>query len=434
MRFASAISEDPRLERAVREAAARVTGELAGLTPDLLFAFTSPHHAAAYPDVPGVLAQLFPEAVVVGCSADGVIGATHEVEGRPAFSLTAACLPGVSITPFHVPAGGEPTAGSPRDAWDRALGRMTGAPTSQATAQSEPRGGEGPAGEPGSLHPAPPEPRAGPDPEDDPRALILFLDPFTSNTELLLRGLDSAYPRAVKLGGLASGGRRPRQSALLLGGRLHQEGTVGVALHGDVTIDTVIAQGCRPIGEPMLITRCRDSSILELGGRRPVDVIRDLHATLGERDRQLFQHSLFLGIEMKDQREYHAGDFLIRNIMGIDPKSGAISVDAIPRQWQVAQLHLRDAQTSAEDLVRLLERTRANTETRAPAGALLFSCLGRGHHLYGRPDHDTGLFAERFASTPVGGFFCNGEIGPVGETTFLHGYTSAFGLFRPKAP
>jgi small ligand-binding sensory domain FIST len=93
----------------------------------------------------------------------------------------------------------------------------------------------------------------------------------------------------------------------------------------------------------------------------------------------------------------------------------------------VVQFHLRDARTSADDLDQLLARHRGT-----PAGSLLFSCLGRGTHLYGRADHDTDLVRRHFGDVPLGGFFCNGEIGPVQGTTFLHGYTSAFGLFRPR--
>jgi small ligand-binding sensory domain FIST len=156
-----------------------------------------------------------------------------------------------------------------------------------------------------------------------------------------------------------------------------------------------------------------------------------------ERDRELFRSSLFLGIEMKEAlAEYHPGDFLVRNLVGLDARSGALVVGARLHDGQVVQFHLRDAETSARDLEERLARYRsALPAPPSDAGALLFSCLGRGQFLYGRPDHDSAAFARHLGRIPLAGFFCNGEIGPVEGRTFLHGYTSAFAIFRrPRRP
>jgi small ligand-binding sensory domain FIST len=184
----------------------------------------------------------------------------------------------------------------------------------------------------------------------------------------------------------------------------------------------------------MLVTRCQGNVLFELDQRPPLERLSELHEALPPRDRELFRHSLFLGLEMKeDEVEYREGELLVRNLVGIDQASGAIAVGAHLKQLQVAQFLLRDARTATEDLTRLLERYRASMSV-GPTGALLFSCLGRGAHLFGRPDHDTDLFREKLGEIPLGGFFCNGEIGPVGGATFLHGYTSAFALFREESP
>ena len=129
--------------------------------------------------------------------------------------------------------------------------------------------------------------------------------------------------------------------------------------------------------------------------------------------------------------EYRQGDFLIRNLLGIDGKSGAVAVGAALRTGIVVQFHLRDAETSAQDLEAVLARHHEGPAPRA-AGSLLFACLGRGEQLYGEPDHDTAAFQRHLGPVPLGGFFCNGEIGPVHGSTFLHGYTSSFGLFRSR--
>lgn len=368
------MSAAARLEDAVAETAARVRRELGDATPDLAVVFVSPHHMARYDAVPALVGAALGARTTIGCSAGGVIGGGHEIEGAPGFSLTAAHLPGVTLTPFHT-----------RDPVPPAL------------------------------------------PADPPPQLVVFPEPFSFDAETFLRLVDHRLPGSTVIGGIASGARQPDQNALFLDGEVRRDGLVGVALAGDVVVDTIVAQGCRPIGEPMFVTRAERNFLYEVDGRSPAVVLSDLHRRASPRDQELFRASLFLGIVMREQEQYGQGDFLIRNVLGLDGKTGAVAVGALLRPGMVVQFHLRDARTSAEDLDAMLARYPAKA-----AGSLLFSCLGRGVHLYGRPDHDTDLVRTHLGALPLGGFFCNGEIGPIQGTTYLHGYTSAFGLFRPR--
>jgi small ligand-binding sensory domain FIST len=386
MKWSSVLSERVETDDAVVEAATQLGQQLGRAEPDLVVAFVSPHHAGAYDTVSARVRDIFPRALLLGCSASGVIGAGHEVEERPALSLTAASLPGVQLRPLYIPPG-----------------KLT---------------------EAGSLVDLPPGSEA---------QFLLLCDTFTCDVDALIGALDRTWPSGRKVGGLASGGERPGGNALFCGPELRRSGAVGVVMTGDIAVDTIVAQGCRPVGEPMPITRAEGPVIRELGGKSPVDVLRSLYESLDERDQLLFRHSLFVGLEMDAEAiEYHANDFLVRNLVGIDPSSGALAVAAPVRLYQVVQFLLRDARTAEHDLVAHLERYRTDAHGAQPAGALLFSCLGRGMHLFGRPDHDTDLFLDRVGQVPLGGFFCNGEIGPVHGHTVVHGYTSAFGLFRRK--
>jgi small ligand-binding sensory domain FIST len=374
MKWSSAVSSANRLDEAIAETASHVRRELGDVAPDLAIVFASSHHADRYDAVPELVRAALEPRTLVGCSAGGVIGGGHEIEGDPGFSLTAACLPDVTIVPFH------------------------------------------------ADEPDPPPVPAAPPPQ-----LLVLPEPFSFDAETFLRVVDERLPGSTVVGGVASGGRQRGQNALFLDDVAHRDGLVGVALSGNVVIDTVVAQGCRPIGEPMFVTRCERNFLYEIDGRSPAAVLSDLHRRASSRDKELFRSSLFLGIVMREQQEYRQGDFLIRNVLGLDGKTGAVAVGALLRPGMVVQFHLRDARTSAEDLDALLGRYGQK-----PAGSMLFSCLGRGVHLYGRPDHDTDLARRHLGDVALGGFFCNGEIGPVQGTTFLHGYTSAFGLFRPR--
>ena len=394
MKWASAASDEPTLERAVAAVSATVKKQLGGAAPDLLVAFVSAHHATEYERLRDLLAPTIGGGLLIGCSAGGVIGGGHEIEQRPGFSLTAAHMPDVQLTPFHLQADDVPAEDAGVGEWERRLG---------VAVATEPH-------------------------------FLLLPDPFSFDAESFISSLDRIYPLSQKIGGLASGGREPGANALYLGPAVHRSGLVGIALSGDIAVDAIVAQGCRPIGEPMFVTRCQKNVIWELDGESPLKVLQDLYKRLEPGDQELAGHSLFLGIVMKEDRhEYHQGDFLIRNLIGSDAKSGALAVGTLLKDGAVVQFHLRDKHTSTQDLKDLLRR-HAASESPAPAGSLLFSCLGRGIHLYGRPDQDTGAFRDHLGDVPLGGFFCNGEIGPVHGTTFLHGYTSSFGLFRRRFP
>ncbi|MGE0384484.1 MAG: FIST N-terminal domain-containing protein [Gammaproteobacteria bacterium] len=362
-----------------------------GVEPDLAFVFVSEQHRAFYGTVPGRLARALPQACIVGCSASGVIGGGHEIENGAAVAITAASLPGVGLRARWLRAGDLPPADGSMLRWQSVLG----------VAASE------------------------------VRAFVILADPFGFPTEQFVSALERTYPAAVKIGGLASGMQAPREGALYVDGEVRREGAVCLALSGDVEIETRVAQGCRPIGQPMFVTRSLGSRLLALDGQPPLAVLESLYRTLPERDRELLQHSLFLGIAMRPAgQEYRQGDFLIRNLVGAERDSGALLVGADLSECKVVQFHLRDAQTSAYDIDRVLADLAPAGRT--AAGALLFSCTGRGERLYRTPDHDSGVLRRYAGELPLGGFFCNGEIGPVGGTAFLHGYTSAFGIFRAR--
>jgi small ligand-binding sensory domain FIST len=393
MKWASTIREGERLDVVVDTAVDDVLRSLDAARADLLVAFVSSHFADEYDRVPALVRAASGGGLLLGCSAGGVIGGGNEVEDRPALSLTAASLPGVDIAPVYVDAQSLPDPDD-RRGWE-ALLRAT--------------------------------------PGDAP-SVVLLPDPFSMPVDRLLQGLDACFPDSRKVGGLASGARRPGGNRLYLGPSSYAAGAVGIALSGNVTVDSVVAQGCRPIGDPMFVTACRDNLLMALDGRPPLDVLRDLYERLPGDDRDVFRHSLFLGIVMNDRRQsYGHGDFLVRNLVGVSEDPRGLVVGASLQRNLVVQFHLRDRRTSVHDLDTMLSGYAASAQGRPPAGSLLFSCLGRGVHLYGEPGHDSRVFRERVGEVPLGGFFCNGEIGPVQGRTFLHGYTSAFAMFRPRA-
>jgi small ligand-binding sensory domain FIST len=394
MEWATAVSRKASFEEAVLECAGGVRAALGPGPVTLAFAFVTPHFASFYGRLHDILNGALGAQTLLGCSAGGVIGGGEEVERMHAITLVAARLPDVAARPFHLDDADMPDLDGPPEAWEDLIG----------------------------VRPA-----------DDPH-FVLLADPFGARPEALLAGLDYAFPGAAKIGGLASGATSPGLNALFLNDKVYSGGTIGVTLTGNVVVDTVVAQGCRPVGDLMQVTACNGNVVLELDGRPALEAVQELFAGLGEEDRGLAATSLFVGVLMDEFNEDgRVGDFLVRNVIGADGGTGALAVGEHLQEGMRVRFHLRDARTSAEDLHAMLTGYESTLpRTRDVSGALLFSCLGRGEHLYGKPNFDTGIFEEHLGGVPVGGFFCNGEIGPVGGTTFLHGYTSSFGLFRPR--
>ncbi|MBI4396242.1 MAG: FIST C-terminal domain-containing protein [Elusimicrobia bacterium] len=391
MKWASSLSENETLENAVAECVASIQKQLEGAPPDFVGLFVSRGSANRFEEAGALVSDRLPCRTLLGCSAGGVIGDGREVEQRPAVSLVAAVLPGVEIKPFSIQEDDLPDMDASPHTWEDLVG---------------------------IREPAKPQ-------------FVILADPFSVRVDNFLMGLDYAFPHATKVGGLASGAREPGENALYLNELCLRSGLAGIAITGNIELDAVVAQGCKPIGTPLRITDCEQNVLIEIDHKSPLEALQDIAETLSARDQELLRQSLFVGLATDPQKErYERGDFLVRNIVGVDRKKGFLAVGALVRKGQVVQFHLRDAKVSAEDLRLMLGR--CSSQKNRTKGALLFSCLGRGQYLYGVPNHDSRLFRNNIGPVPMGGFFCNGEIGPVGGTTYLHGYTSCFGLFRPK--
>jgi small ligand-binding sensory domain FIST len=370
-----------------REAASRAVGEalasLEDLSPSFAVLFASAHFIGSAQDLVAAVDEQTGGVPLIGCVADGVIGGAREVESEPAVSLWVAA----ELEPVETFA-------------------MEFVRTASAGAFGGYRFGPDPAG----VH-------------------LMVCDPFTFPASGLLAHLNEHVPGTAVVGGMASGGLAVRNSRLFLDGQVVRAGAVGAHLPR-AEIHPLVAQGCRPVGNPYTITRADGNVIFELGGRPPVERLQELAAALPGRDRELLAAGAHLGLLMDEYvAEPRQGDFLVRGVVGADAESGAIAVGEEVEVGQTVQFHIRDAQSADEDLRHILEREAAAFGGRRPAGALLFSCNGRGSRMFGQPDHDAGLLAKTLGDVPVAGFFCAGELGPVGGRNFLHTFTASIALF-----
>ena len=393
MKWATSASFEADLAAAFTQ----VRGDLAAdlpRPPDLLLLFLTPHYQDQIEDLPASMEAGPAPGRTLGCTAAGVIGGGREVEDGPCLAATAAVLPGTAMTSFHLQAGDLPDPDAGPDRWHEALG-VAPDPTPQFLLVADPAG----------------------DSPLDPRPLLM--------------GLDFAYPGSAKIGGLASA---LQENRMILDGRIVTGGCAGVALQGGLEVDTIVAQGCRAIGPPMTVTGCSGYFLEALDGRPAVERLIEIYHEAGAADQERMQTSLHIGVAATGlKQELGAGDFLIRNVLQLDHEKGVIAVGDRLRGGQTVQFHVRDAEAATQDLDQLLARYRSRRPEAAPRGGLLFTCTGRGHRFFGRPGHDSARLEEPLGRIPLGGFFCGGEIGPVGGTTYLHGYTSSLALFRPPA-
>ncbi|MFO0846563.1 MAG: FIST N-terminal domain-containing protein [Gemmataceae bacterium] len=393
MPFAAALSTDATTSAAVADVCDRVRADLPG-QPDLTLAFFTPHHEAAG-IAQEVASRLAPRAAL-GCIAEAVIGGGREIELQPAVSLWAARWPRpVRLTPFHLTL--ERTADGPSLlGWPDALGGEGGR-EAFAPARS---------------------------------AVLLLGDPFSFPTEAFLARVNEEAPGLPVLGGMASGIRGTGQARLVQDGEVRTRGAVGLMLEGDLGLRWIVSQGCRPIGQHMVVTKAEDNVIQELGGLTPFEQLRRLWDTLSADEQRLFQQGLHIGRVLNEYRgEFQRGDFLVRNVVGLERDSGALVITDHVRVGQTVQFHVRDAASADEDLHALLQLD-LNAHERRPAGGLVFSCNGRGTRLFGAPDHDAAAVRQEAGPIPLAGFFAMGELGPVGGQNFIHGFTASVALFE----
>ena len=387
MQFHAAVSTETPTHRAVQALAAEAARRLEA-PPDLAVVFFSAHHRRATPELVAVLRDVLAPRTLLGCTGEGVIGASVEAEGVPAIALWVARLPGVHLTPFRL-------RFEPGTQGDRMLGW----------------------------------PRQAPQASERP-FFILLADPFSTPINELLAFVQQEYPAAPIVGGMASGARMPGENRLLLDDAIQADGVVGVAVHGAIRLETVVSQGCRPIGERFLVTRAEHNVIHELGSRPALQCLAEVFAQLPEEEKALAQQGLHVGYTIDEQKDrFGRGDFLVRNLIGIDEENGSLAIGDWIREGQTVQFHIRDAEGAREDLRLLLEARKRVLGNDAALAALLFSCNGRGRRFFGTPHHDIRTLREHLGAIPVAGFFAQGEIGPIGPRNFLHGFTASIALF-----
>jgi small ligand-binding sensory domain FIST len=252
--------------------------------------------------------------------------------------------------------------------------------------------------------------------------LVLLPDPFTFPADRVLDGIAEQAPDVTVVGGLASAARGPGGNRLVLDGAVHHGGAVGVVLPRGVATSVVVSQGCRPIGEPMVVTRATGTLVEELASEPALPRLLRLLEGLDPADRNLAARGLHIGRVVDERKDvYERGDFLIRNVLGALKEREAVAVGDEVEVGSIVQFQVRDAASADEDLRALLAGRQAD-------GALVFTCNGRGSHLFGRPDHDAELVST-VTDGATAGMFCAGELGPVGGRAWLHGFTASVLLF-----
>ena len=375
---------------------------------DLALVFASTAYASDLPRLLPLLQRELKSKHWLGAAGGGVVGTrsdgtASEIEQAPSLSVTLLTLPGAQIEASALATDSLPDLDGAAQQWQDWTG----------------------------INPA------------HCRSQIVLIDPTSSNINDLISGLDYAFPAAEKIGGIACPHNAPHGS-LLFDNRVIT-GALVCSIGGSWRLESVVAQGCRPIGPVFSIEQVQRNVLLELseGDRRdtPVACLQRVLADLSAKEREQVRHSLFLGIERRNLQlnpnrpESSEGAFLVRNLIGVDPNNGAVAVAERVRPGMNVQFQLREADASRTEALSLLRSAAESTDS-PPVFGLLMACLGRGKGLFGQPDGDVSLGRTVMPDLPMAGAFCNGEIGPVAGSTHLHGYTACWGLLRqdPSVP
>lgn len=388
MKFACAISEQVD-SQAAADAVLADLSQSGMKKPDVVFVFlTGDHTSEAEEILQRVQDSLSPQCVL-GASAEGVIGGDMEIERKAGLAILAGDFGGALIKSFHFG----------RDDWRRIL--MEDDALSEAIGYGQ-----------------------------QTRALIGFGDPFSTPLRQMVEKLEATCPQLPLIGGMASSGRSPGENVLLRDDQVLDQGFVGISISGPIDVQAVVSQGCRPVGIPVVVTKAHENVIEHIAGRPALQVLQEIVDGMPPQEQELLRNGLFIGRAIDEYREnWSRGDFLVRNVMGMEQATGGIGITDLIRVGQTVQFHVRDAATAEEDLRLLLEEQKKQD---APTGGLLFNCNGRGTRMFSQPCHDISATREIFPDIPIAGFFAAGELGPVGRRNFVHGHSASFALFRPR--
>jgi small ligand-binding sensory domain FIST len=379
-RFGDGLATGPDLLAAVDDATAQALAGLGGARPDLVCVFASGESPVVLDAVSERVAARSSASSLLGCSAGGVIGGGHGVEGRTAVAVWAAVLPGVRIRTFH-------------------LEVMTGGPTAAVVGLPPPEEGD---------------------------VAVLLADPWSFPADGFVAQANRAVPGLPVVGGLAGGPAGAGSTRLYVDGRSVQRGAVGALLSGS-DARAVVSQGCRAVGPAMTVTEAAGNVVRGLAGQPALRKLEQVLAELPPQDQALASSGLHLGLAADEYAD--DSDYLVRSVLGAERESGGLVVGDLVEVGRTVRLQVRDAEAADADLRAVLARHR---DAAAPVGgALLFSCNGRGAHLFGADgaDHDAALVREGLAPQGVGGFFAGGELGPVAGRNHLHGFTASLLAF-----
>ncbi len=387
-RFKSSASNQANFVDAIDECISQIQAELD--SADLLFCFFAEHtEDKDLEQGLSLLTQAFPEGKLAGCNTVATLANGQEFENCPSVVLWAGQLPATTIEILHLQ-------------YQRTLE------------------GAAFAGFPSRLD------HLTPDAEDLNRrtTLIAIGDPFTFPMDLFLERINEDHPGVPVIGGMASAASTPGETRLICDRQVVNHGSVFVLLQSESVLATVVSQGCRPIGETFVVTKAERNQIFELGGKPAVEQLKRIYRELPTSEQRSIQMGLHLGVAITEYRDaFGYGDFLIRNVIGVDEGEGSINMGDFVRIGQTVQFHVRDFESADVDLRQSLVSSRASQAPFDPAAALIFTCNGRGLNLFPEPHHDAAAVNKTMGEITTAGFFAAGEIGPVGGRNFMHGFT-----------
>ena len=379
-------------ERELQKWAENLRGQLRAPKVSLGLVFMSPKYFSNANQILEILRVHAQIPLLAGCSSQSLIVGEQEVEQNAGLTLALYAMPRAEVKAFHFTQEQVEEANGP-GYWPLETG-------------IEPKQTNG---------------------------WLVFIDPFHLDSETWLRTWNEAYAPLPVMGGLASGDYSEQLTQVYLSGEVFEEGGIAISIGGDVQLAGVTSQGCTPIGDTWTLTKVDQNIIHEIGNRPAYEVLAETFNTLSPEEQKSARGNLFIGLVVNEYLdEFHRGDFLIRNVLGADPNSGSIAVGALPRLGQTVQFQRRSAAAATEDMNELLARTKQSLGDAIIYGGCLCSCNGRGQNMFGKPNHDAQMVQQRLGPFGLAGFFCNGEIGPIGERNFLHGYTASLALFVKK--
>jgi small ligand-binding sensory domain FIST len=385
---ASSFSRQMDPIRAIHEASSHALEKVSFSKADWALVFASSHYLKDFGALYAECSETLGTDCVVGCSASGILTEYGEINDAPALGVLIGGTSEIRLTPFIF----EELEGNSKKIAEKIL----------------------------QLRP------------EDSSTLVLLPDIFKLDAEPFFKtfnDFNEGNPMPLKIVGGASSTENPAYgTSQFFQEKMVQGGISGFYVRGNFPSRVSVSQACTPISPCFTVTACEGQWLLELDGEPAFEVLKSCIPEPMLDDMRQLASLIFLASPCDNSEEIFPGNFLVQNIVGIDPRNNVLACSGNVKNGKKMAFAFCSADHARENLKNSLKTLKEDCGNSIPQFGIYFNCCARGRALYGFSDVDPSYITQEFNTFPLIGLSSFAEIGPIGQKHFLQAYSGVLVL------